>query len=912
MIPKRIYNPAQLSPDELKASFVARHEKLESMLSILAEQKPGHPCQHVVLVGPRGMGKTTLGLRFLQEVCERPDLAAAWQPVPFPEESYDIIDLADFWIAALHHLARATKDERWEAKAEALVEDEADPQRQAAYALAALLEYHQDNGKRLILFVENLDLVLEQLSDEREVHALRAALMEHPEIMVVGSTNAVFDAIRSHGEPFYEFFRLIRLQGLDQEECNLLLETLTTSKGAANLAQNMDQESGRLETIRHLTGGNPRLLALACRMLIESPLGSAFEDLERLIDEQTPYFKASIEALPVQARRVFHCLASTWAPMLTKEVSAAAKLSSSHASAQLRQLKEKGYVREIHLRDEKRGRYEVADRFYNIYYVLRFSRPGRERLARLVSFLHDLFGATAMRSLYPTALEALRTNDMPAGQAVDWLVVFAGYVGRDTQYSERHQWWEKVVGLFLDRGIDLDALQQVEAALDAGEPIGEELSATRRGIKLALQGEWPDAASEFRKLTETSPDDLLGWVGIALTSDDSELLNRAIAALRQENDDASQSSHSTDPHFAWCISLAEFQALLTLGHGQEAAEVIFRRLGMVELAPAVLLECGRNLAEAGHYEQALSIFAQVAEFARPFHPWKSRAVSVRALLLTVVEHVKTGKAEECLTVSKKVLRLILTNDPPELKSLAIAALTVTATELVAVGRADEATNLLQRMSDYVQPVVRDGRRTNCAELLASAAFRSLTEETIEPKLAESMCKTATSIDQTCAAAWQGLAVAIQAEGSKSRQAEAEAHARRAAEHAPNNCAVLLTLSATLGSGGKLAEAIEVMEHALSAKEGVPDELLGGVAKSLVMLLIAGQAAKVKELMANANLSERLEAVWHAVRAELGESIEPLPAEVFEAVKEVRRRIAAARVPLRSEGILPSIGEGSTA
>ena len=84
----------------------------------------------------------------------------------------------------------------------------------AAYALAALLDFSEERRKRLILFVENLDLVLSQLGDEREVHALRETLMTQAEILLVGSANSVFDAIRSYGEPFYEFFRIIPLPGL--------------------------------------------------------------------------------------------------------------------------------------------------------------------------------------------------------------------------------------------------------------------------------------------------------------------------------------------------------------------------------------------------------------------------------------------------------------------------------------------------------------------------------------------------------------------------------------------------------------------------------------------------------------------------------------------------------------------------
>lgn len=811
------------------------------------------------------MGKTTLGLRLLQEIRERPDLASIWQPVPFPEESYGITDLANFWIAALRHLSCATGDKRWDAKADVLEQGETNSQRQAEYALAELLDCCQDIGKRLILFVENLDLVLDQLRDEREVHALRAALMAHPEIMVVGSANAVFDAISNHGQPFYEFFRLIRLQGLSQEECSQLLEALAAQDGTTDLAGETDQERGRLETIRHLTGGNPRLLVLACRMLIESPLGSAFEDLERLIDEQTPYFKANIEALPTQARGVFHCLAETWAPMQAKEVSAAAKLSSSHASAQLRQLREKGYVREIQLPDEKRARYEVADRFYNIYYVLRFSRSGRDRLARLVSFLHDLFGAKAMRSLYPATLNALCAKDMSTTEAADWLVVLSDYVGRDTEYSERHQWWLKAVDLILEKGIDLDALEQVDAAFDTGGP----LSAARRSVMLALRGGLADGETVFRELIRKSPNNPAGWMGLALATDDPESLNRVIVAHRQRSANVSQGSKLTSRFLAWSFLFAECQALLKLGHGQEAASVIYRSLDLVDRddpheflqwQAAMLLHCGQDLAETGFGEQASPLFARVAKLARPFHPWKLRAVAAEALLLMIGVHLQAERAENLRAATHEILQLVRTDDPRDMKTTAILALSSAASWFAAKGQAKEVMDYLKRTSGYVRPTTQDDRRRKCAELLASTAIGLSAGGTIKPKLAESICRTATDIHPTCATAWQGLATAILAEGLEIR----------------------------------LAEAFKALERSFGAEKRVPDEVLGSLTRILMTMLAAGHAAKVKELMAYANLSERLESLWHAARAELGESIEPLPAEVFEAVKEVRRRIVEAR------------------
>ncbi len=410
MTRQRLYNPAHLTPGELKEAFVAREDTLAEMLRLIREQTPGRPCQHMMLIGPRGMGKTTLGLRFLYAIEDHPELRDHWQPVAFHEESYGIVNLADFWIHALRHLTRTTGEDRWEVRADSLEKDVSDMRRLAAYALDALMDFNDESGKRLILFVENIDAVLGQIHDEREIHMLRATLIECPEILLLGSANAFFEAIGGYGQPLYEFFRILKLTGIGQEDARRILKATADREGRPEVPEALNREHGRLETIRRLTGGNPRLLVLACRMLIESPLGSAMEDLERLIDEQTPYFKARIEELPVQARKVFHCLAEGWKPLPAKEVAGAARLSSSHASAQLKQLLDRGYVREVRLPHAKRTRYEVADRFYNIYYLLRFSRAGREQLERLVGFLHDLFGPSGMRTRHDDPLESRRST----------------------------------------------------------------------------------------------------------------------------------------------------------------------------------------------------------------------------------------------------------------------------------------------------------------------------------------------------------------------------------------------------------------------------------------------------------------------------------------------------------------------
>ncbi len=82
MTRRRLYNPAQLTPEELAAAFVARRRTLADMLRQLRRQAPNRPLQHLMLIGARGMGKTTLGLRFLHEVAATPSSRRSGSPSP--------------------------------------------------------------------------------------------------------------------------------------------------------------------------------------------------------------------------------------------------------------------------------------------------------------------------------------------------------------------------------------------------------------------------------------------------------------------------------------------------------------------------------------------------------------------------------------------------------------------------------------------------------------------------------------------------------------------------------------------------------------------------------------------------------------------------------------------------------------
>lgn len=834
MVRRRLYNPAQLTPDELKTSFVARKDTLAEMLRLLGEQMPNRPCQHVMLLGPRGMGKTTLGLRFLHAIRETPDLAANWQPVPFDEESYGVDTLADFWITALQHLTGATGQPRWAKRAAALVEDEEDVERIAAYALAALLDFCQATRKRLVLFVESLDVVFAQIRDKRDMHALRATLIERPDILLIGSANAVFDGLVSRGEPFYEFFRIIALDGLGLEDARQILAAIADSEGRPEVTDTLQRDSGRLETICRLTGGNPRLLVLASRVLIESPLGRAFEDLERLVDEQTPYFKARIEALPFQARKVFHCLADGWAPMLAKEVARAAGLGSSHASAQLRQLVNRGYAKEIWLPGASRTRYEVSDRFYNIYYLLRFSRTGRDRLERLVAFLHDLFGPAGMRKMYPAALARLRTERASTEEVSEWLDVLVHHVARDLHYEGRDEWRRGAVDLALNRvGADSPVVGEIERAFALG-----------------------DAEAICRKIIADRPEHAGAWVllGIVLVQD--ERIEDGIAAFEHVLKDATPD----DP--------PESRSM----------------------AAGILAYKGWALHKQDRHEEALASCQRAAKYVRPDDPLMLRYTAAVALRLSVAVLLESDRHKEAVAVLARAASYFRVDDPAALRHEAVRVLWAKGVALSHLEQHEESIAVWRQASEYLRSDDPVELRRSASTLLAVGSrwlnFRG------KFVAAEACCRRATELDPLHDESWRVLAEGILWQEDERLQ-ESEDCARRAVELAPNKSRALHTLADVLARRGEWTQALDQLEHALRiGGDDFQEQKWPGLTDSLIPAVAAGHGPRVRRIMENAGLVESMEPLWHAIRAELGEELEPLPTEIMETVIDIRQEIAS--------------------
>lgn len=932
MTRRRIYNPAQLAPDELEASFVARHFELGEMLRIVREQPPDRPCQHFLLIGPRGMGKTTLGLRLLHKIEADPELSAKWQPVPFHEESYGISDIGDLWLTALRHLAHAVRDPKWADIADALSRDATDADRRAAYALDSLLDFRAETGMRLLLFVENLDMILDQIRDERANHALRAALMTRPDILLMGSACAVFPAIRNYDEALYEFFRLFILEGIDAEESRKILETVAAAENRPDIPESLSSDSARLEIIRRLTGGNPRLIVLACHLLVDSPAGEAFHTLERLIDEQTPYFKALVEQLPPQARKVFHCLAAEWTPMRAREIARAAHLSSSHVSAQLKLLVERGYAREIDVPGEKRTRYDVADRFYNMYHVLRFTRANRERLRRLVSFLHDLFGLPAMRATYAAILKPSQQNSSRDSGLSDAIAVMAGCVAKDVDYSGREDWLRAALDMLRKHiGPGASAIEEIRNIFDEQKFSDLLIEAD----DLYESGDFPGAESVYLKVVEADPNNFHAWLKICAvqTKKDRSAVNPL--AFEKILDFTLSGAHTVSfdlfVYFALFAIDAYYkreQFIPLISVYERFAEYVdgaaidwSKSADLRKAAADAHVLGGRAFVSLKRSQEAISCYERVLDTVPSDGSTDERAIAAVACLTwsrslldldkcneSRVEWVRSlldldkydeAKRDEAIVVSQRVAEYIRPDDSSDLRKLILAAF-----DLIVIACSKRFVAEILRGHDMqsreVAPISIDltkyVSRDDPKELRRSAA--SLLSEAGEVyvalksyRYAETACRAAMSIDPTFDGGWRGMAELLLMDGNAKRLPEMEECARKAARLAPDEPKNSHILFLGLASPHLSDEALINMQGYLRLHDGeIGPEARRRLALLLTMAAIKCRAEDVKKLMQRASLAAPMEPLWHAVRAETGENVEPLPAEVRDAVEDIRRQM----------------------
>ena len=374
------YNPGFLSEDEVVASFCVRNAEFKLLLESL-QSSTGNSGVHSMVIGPRGSGKTHLLLRVAAEVRRDPSLSGFY-PIVFAEESYEVSTIGEFWLACLDHLAeQASEGERANLR---LSYDDlratGDDRALADRCLGTILDFADRHGKRVVLLVENLNMLFADMDDPDAGWRLRHTLQTEPRIVLLGSATSRFDEIDHPDHALYDLFRVITLRPLDAQECVALWEAVS-GQPSTTLA---------VRPLEILTGGNPRLLAIIALFSAGRSFGELKANLLDLVDDHTEYFKSHLESLPALERRVYLSLARLWKPATAREVADQSRTDVNKCSALLMRLMERGAVAVVG-GTLRRRQYYLTERLYNIYYLLRRDSGSSQAVEALIDFMVCLY-----------------------------------------------------------------------------------------------------------------------------------------------------------------------------------------------------------------------------------------------------------------------------------------------------------------------------------------------------------------------------------------------------------------------------------------------------------------------------------------------------------------------------------------
>jgi len=383
-----IYNPDLLSKKQLIDNYVVRVKKFEKLFADIKTADMEKPEQHVMIVGMRGMGKTTLLRRLAYEIENDQTLNTWLVPISFNEEEYSINQLFKLWETIAEYLEKREKAfvGLYKEMDQIYNRHKGDVHQVEQEAFELLLERLHQHKKKLLLFIDNFGDMFKKFK-KNEKQRLREILMTCPDLRIIAASAVVMETFFKYDDPLYEFFKIERLDGLNFEETKTLLLKLGEHVPNSPIQRIIDEQPQRIEALRRLTGGIPRSMVLFFDIFVKDKEGTALSDLEKILDHVTPLYQHRMNDLPAQKQEIIQTLALNYDGMSAREIAERTRLSTKQASAQLKELQKDNLVSVANI-GSKNHIYHLYDRFFNIWFLMRTGRKSeKNRILWLVRFL---------------------------------------------------------------------------------------------------------------------------------------------------------------------------------------------------------------------------------------------------------------------------------------------------------------------------------------------------------------------------------------------------------------------------------------------------------------------------------------------------------------------------------------------
>ena len=825
-----LYRSGVTSPERLRRTTVARGHILDNTVESLRGSVRRKSKNHLLFIGPRGIGKTHL-LSCIEDTV-RCDEALGERVVVarFPEESNQTLSFADFLIGLCGILSDVLEDEPQWAALFAEVQTEEDDATVADTLVPAIRQANRHHGRTVLVMLENLGEILSrQIRNGNDIAALRKFLMADNGCLLVATAPMHFDGITDVGQPFYDFFDIQILDSLTFEETVEVIRRNLEWDGRARLLATLDDMRPRLEALYRMTGGNPRLTMMLYELIAHESITGVQEQFHVLLDRISPFYQSRLKDLPPGQRALLECLASMRDEEKTPAaIAARMRTSQQETSSLLKRLSDAHYLRsERHPRDRRSRLYTIREGFFDIWLAMNLSRGARRRLPFLLEFFSLFYPDIAARNEKRLELRAklVEEGNADAERALDYLSEIGDEGERATAKLDMARTFarlgeaEQVASYVLEAaplagdGVSRSIARIVTSAPPAPDYLSE-IEEMVTAWELHRSGEFEAFAHRLAEMGQ----------GLTLRT----FSETRLAFLR----DALESVDIAEQRIAQRLKIG--RVLMDLARWNECEEQQRHALTeATELADAKLVSAASNdlaalLMQMNRLGEAEPLIRRALEIDEALFGVHHPRVAVRMSNLAQVLKAsdRLGEAEPLMRRTLEIDRTAFSDHHPAV----VRDLNNLAMLLWETNRIEEAVPLMQRALDCDESAFEDQHQT-VAILLNNLA--GLLSESNRPDQAEPLIRRALEIDEAAfgdhhpnvAIRLNTLAKVLQ---ETNRRDEAELVLRRALEideaalgdHHPNVARDLNNLATLLHNTDRPEEAEKLMRQCVGILESI--------------------------------------------------------------------------------------------
>ena len=327
------FSPAGMPAELLEKTFVQRERLAERLTQLFVESALTDSKHHVLLLGPRGIGKSHLVSLIYHRLLNKPELSNRLAIAYLREDEWGVTSFLDLLLRILREFKIPTHE------LQSLSVGAAEE-----HAWKALREWLQ--GKTLLVILENFEAMFGSMGEDGQ-RKWRACMQNNLIWSVLATSPSLSEDISDHASPFYGFFEILPLEGLSVPDAITLMQRLAESQGRPEIAEYVSSPAGRarMRAVQHLANGNHRVFVIFYDFLARNKEADLVEPVLKTIDVLTPYYQSQMKELSPQQRKLVEFLCRFRSAANVKTIASSCFVSHQTAASQLKQLLRNRYLR---------------------------------------------------------------------------------------------------------------------------------------------------------------------------------------------------------------------------------------------------------------------------------------------------------------------------------------------------------------------------------------------------------------------------------------------------------------------------------------------------------------------------------------------------------------------------------------